>query len=80
VHSCLTTVDDERKEENEMAKDERINRRGRESAVNSAIGGLLSWVAGKDSVKRGTSPADGAMGELLSWVTGKGGKKDNGVR
>jgi hypothetical protein len=57
-----------------MAKDERIDRRGRESAVNSAVGGLLSWVVGKDSVKRGTSPADGAMGELLSWVTGKGSK------
>ena len=28
-----------------MAKDERIDRRGRESAVNSAVGGLLSWVA-----------------------------------
>jgi len=28
-------------------------------------------VVGKDSVKRGTSPADSAMGELLSWVTGK---------
>jgi hypothetical protein len=63
-----------------MAKDERIDRRGRESAVNSAVGGLLSWVAGQDSVKRGTSPADGAMGELLSWVTGKGGKKDMRVR
>ena len=59
-----------------MAKDEK-NHRGRESAINSAVGGLLSWVAGKDSVKRGTSPADGAMGELLSWVTGK---KDKRVR
>ena len=49
-----------------MANDE-IDRRGRESAVNSAVGGLLSWVAGQDSVKRGISPADGAMGELLSW-------------
>jgi len=57
-----------------MAKDERSDRRGRESAVNSAVGGLLSWVVGKDSVKRGTSPADGALGELLSWVTGKGSK------
>jgi hypothetical protein len=54
-----------------MAKDGSIDRQGRESAVNAAVGGLLSWVAGKDSVKRGTSPADGAMGELLSWVTGK---------
>ena len=62
-----------------MAKDERIDRRGRESAVNSAFGGLLSWVTGKDSVKRGTSPADGAMGELLSWATGKGGKRDKRV-
>jgi hypothetical protein len=62
-----------------MAKDERIDGRGRESAVNSAIGGLLSWGAGKDSVKRGASPADGTMGELLSWVTG-GGKKDKRVR
>jgi hypothetical protein len=57
-----------------MAKNERIDGRGRGSAVNSAIGGLLSWVVGKDSVKRGTSPADGAMGELLSWVTGKRSK------
>jgi hypothetical protein len=63
-----------------MARDERIDRRGRESAVNSAVGGLLSWVAGKDSVKRDTSPADGAAGELLSWVTGKGSKKDKRVR
>jgi hypothetical protein len=46
------------------------------SAVNSAVGGLLSWIAGKESVKRGTSPADGAAGELLSWVTGKGRKKN----
>jgi hypothetical protein len=59
-----------------MAKDERIDRQSGESAVNSAVGGVLSWAAGKDSVKRGTSPADGAMGELLSWVTGKGSKKD----
>jgi hypothetical protein len=57
-----------------MAKNGRIDGRGRESAVNSAVGGLLSWVAGKDSVKRGTSPADGAMGEILSWVTGKRSK------
>ena len=58
-----------------MATSERIGRRDNVSAVNSAIGSLLSWVAGKDSVRRGTSPADGAMGELLSWVTGKGGRK-----
>lgn len=57
-----------------MAEDKGIDRPDRESAVNSAVGRLLSWVAGKDSVKRGTSPADGAMGELLSWVTGKGSK------
>ena len=62
-----------------MIKDERIDRRGRESAVNSAVGGLLSWVAGKDSVKRGTSPANGAVGELLSWVTGKGSEKEKRV-
>ena len=62
-----------------MIKDERIDRRGRESAVNSAVGGLLSWVAGKDSVKRGTSPADGAMGEFLSRVTGKGSEKEKRV-
>jgi hypothetical protein len=64
-----------RQRRNEMAKDDRIERQGRGSAVNSAIGGLLSWVAGKDWVKRGSSPADGAMGELLSWVTGKGSRK-----
>ena len=62
-----------------MANEERIDRRSRESAVNSAVGSLLSWVAGKNSVKRGTSPADGAIGELLSWVTGKGGRKDERV-
>ena len=44
-----------------MANEERIDRRSRESAVNSAVGGLLSWVAGKDSVKRGTSLADGRV-------------------
>jgi len=63
-----------------MAKDGSIDRQGRESAVNAAVGGLLSWVAGQDSVKRGASPADGAMGELLSWVTGKGSKKNEHVR
>jgi hypothetical protein len=62
-----------------MAKDQRIDR-GRQSGVNSAVGGLLSWVAGKDSVKRGASPADGATAELLSWVTGKGSKKDKHAR
>ena len=56
-------------ENNEEYRSERV------SAVNSAVGGLLSWVAGKDSVKRGRSPIDGALGEILSWVTGKGGKK-----
>jgi hypothetical protein len=58
-----------------MAKGQRTDRRSRESAVNSAAGRLLSWLTGRDSVKRGTSPADGAMGELLSWVTGHGGRK-----
>jgi hypothetical protein len=29
-----------------MAKDERIDRGGRESAVNSAVGGLLSGILG----------------------------------
>ena len=59
-----------------MVKDGRTGRRSRKSTVDSAVGGLLSWVAGKDSVNRGTSAADGAIGELVSWVTGKGGKKD----
>ena len=59
-----------------MANEGKMDRRSGESAVNSAVGGLLSWVAGKDSIKCGTSPADGALGELLSWVSGKGGKKD----
>lgn len=44
------------------------------SAVDSAVGGLLSWVAGKDSTARRKSSTDGALGEVLSWVTGKGGK------
>lgn len=56
------------------------NRRDGTSAVNSAVGGLVSWVSGKGSVKRGTSPADGAVGELLSWVTGKCGRKDEVIR
>lgn len=63
-----------------MAKHKRIDRRDRESAVNTAVGGLLSWVTGKNSVKRGTSPADGAMGELLSWVTGKGSRTSSRAR
>ncbi|HEV7788407.1 MAG TPA: hypothetical protein VGP05_05295 [Pseudonocardia sp.] len=46
------------------------------SAVDAALGGLLSWVTGKDSVKRGRSAVDGALGELLSWITGRGGRKD----
>jgi hypothetical protein len=29
-----------------MPEDERIDGRGRESAVDSAVGGLLSWAAG----------------------------------
>ncbi|MFF4183005.1 hypothetical protein ACFYZ9_07435 [Streptomyces sp. NPDC001691] len=50
----------------------RNDHRGRgESSVNAAVGTLLSWIAGKNSVKRGSSPADGAAGELLSWITGK---------
>ncbi|KXP14350.1 hypothetical protein AXK60_00035 [Tsukamurella pseudospumae] len=52
----------------------------RPSATNTALGGLVAWISGKDSTKRGTSPLDGAVGELLSWVTGKGGKKDKRVR
>ncbi|WP_158636179.1 hypothetical protein [Tsukamurella sputi] len=51
----------------------------RPSATDSALGGALAWLTGKDSVKRGRSPLDGAVGELLSWVTGKGGKKDKTV-
>ncbi|WP_405164683.1 hypothetical protein OG203_06085 [Nocardia sp. NBC_01499] len=47
----------------------------RPSATNSALGSLVSWVAGKDSVKKGRSPLDGAVGELVSWFTGKGGRK-----
>ncbi|MDQ2710531.1 MAG: hypothetical protein M3Z25_24215 [Actinomycetota bacterium] len=50
------------------------------SAVNSALGGLVSWVAGKDSVRQGRSPLDGALGELLSWITGRGGRKDPTVQ
>lgn len=51
----------------------------RPSAVDSALAGALSWVTGKDSLKRGRSPLDGALGELLSWFTGKGGRKDKTV-
>jgi hypothetical protein len=63
-----------------MGKNEKVDRRGGESAVDSAVGSLLSWVAGKDSVKDGNSPADGALGELVSWVTGKGSKRDTRAR
>ena len=61
-----------------MAKDTENHeerRSERVSAVDSAVGGLLSWVTGKNSVERGRSPINGALGEILSWVTGKGGKK-----
>ena len=61
-----------------MAKDESIDRRGRESAVNSAVGGRLSWVAGKDSVKRGTSPARRGHGRA-SVLGDRKGKKDKRV-
>ncbi len=54
--------------------------KGQQSAVDAAVGGLLSWVAGKKSVERGVSATDGAVGELLSWVTGKGGKQDRSLR
>ena len=50
----------------------------RQSAPQPAV--CCLGFSAKDSVKRGTSPADGAMGELLSWVTGKGGKKDKRVQ
>jgi hypothetical protein len=50
------------------------------SAVDAAVGGLLSWVTGKDSVRRGRSAVDGALGELLSWITGRGGRKDPDVQ
>jgi hypothetical protein len=49
------------------------------SAVDAALGGLLSWVAGQDSVSRGRGAVDGAAGELLSWLTGRGGRKDPDV-
>ena len=54
----------------------RKNENRDESAVNSAVGGMLSWVAGKRSVERGTSPTDGALGEILSWITGRGGRQN----
>ncbi|GAA1082533.1 hypothetical protein [Tsukamurella spumae] len=47
----------------------------RPSATNTALGGMVAWISGKDSTKRGRSPLDGAVGELVSWLTGKGGKK-----
>jgi hypothetical protein len=50
------------------------------SAVDAAVGALLSWVTGKDSVRRGRSAVDGALGELLSWITGRGGRKDPDVQ
>jgi hypothetical protein len=53
-------------------------RERKESATNAAIGEGLSWIAGKDSTKRGTSPTDGAVGSIISWLTGRGGKKKPG--
>ncbi|MCW2527205.1 MAG: hypothetical protein JWM76_2065 [Pseudonocardiales bacterium] len=50
------------------------------SAVDAALGGLLSWVAGKESVTRGRGAVDGAVGELLAWFTGRGGKEDPPTR
>jgi hypothetical protein len=50
------------------------------SAIDSAVGGLLSWVVGKDSVNRGRSATDGALGGLLSWVTGRGRRQDPTVQ
>jgi hypothetical protein len=49
------------------------------SAVDAALGGLFSWVTGKDSRRRGRSAVDGTLGELLSWITGRGGRKDPDV-
>ena len=56
------------------------NEKREPSATNAALGSLVSWVAGKDSTKRGSSPLDGAVGELLSWFTGKGGRREKGTR
>jgi hypothetical protein len=57
---------------------EHEEREHRESATNAAIGEGLSWIAGKDSTKRGTSPTDGAVGSIISWFTGRGDKKKRG--
>jgi hypothetical protein len=63
-----------------MSNDHPEDRRRPASAVDAALGGLLSWVTGKDSTRRGRSAVDGALGELLSWITGRGGRKDPTVR
>lgn len=51
-------------------KESNSQQRSAVSAIDEALGSVLSWVAGKDSVKRGRGPTDGALGELLSWVIG----------
>jgi hypothetical protein len=56
--------------------DESTENEGGLASVDAAVGGLLSWVTGKDSIKGGGSPTGNALGELVSWVSGKGGKKN----
>ena len=47
---------------------DRARQAGALDGLDRAVGGLLSWVAGRDSVHRGRCATDGALGALLSWT------------
>jgi hypothetical protein len=59
-----------------MGEKDRKKRDQEPGAIDSAVGEAVSWIAGKDSTKRGKGPTDGAVGSIFSWVTGKGRRKN----
>lgn len=36
--------------------------------LDQTVGGVLSWLAGKDTIRRGGSSTNSAAAELLSWT------------
>ncbi|HEX4224546.1 MAG TPA: hypothetical protein VHZ97_19405 [Pseudonocardiaceae bacterium] len=37
-------------------------------AADQLVGGVLSWVAGRDAIRPGRSAVDSTLGELASWT------------
>ncbi|GAA1657601.1 hypothetical protein [Fodinicola feengrottensis] len=36
--------------------------------TDQLAGGVLSWIAGKDTIRSGRSAVDSTLGELVSWT------------